>query len=163
MQESSMNSNQCDDTICIERLSDTHITAYMNAFTEVVRVPLRVSSIESEKIYLQERMAQKTPFFFVVILKKTKQLIGAIEIRDVSHRSQLYCWLNEKWWGSGAFQKAMKLVSNHYFSKTKEVAISARVDYSNERSKRALEKAGFVVEGIASGPREKQYCMRLKK
>lgn len=158
-----MEKKQCDDNVCIESLSERHSAAYMDAFSESVRVPLHVQSIESEELYLKNRLAQKAPFFFAVIVKNTNQLIGAIEIRDACHRSQLYCWINEKWWGSGVFQNAMQLAAQCYFTQTNEAVISARVDYSNARSVHALEKVGFTVEGTAPGPREKQYALHLER
>ena len=158
-----MEKKQCDDSVCIELLSERHSAAYMDAFSESVRAPLHVQSIESEELYLKDRLAQKAPFFFVIIVKKTNQLIGAIEIRDACYRSQLYCWINEKWWGSGVFQTAMQLAAHSYFEQTNEAVISARVDYSNARSVHALEKVGFTVEGIAPGPREKQYALHLER
>ena len=158
-----MKDKQCNDRVCIESLSQDYIEQYLEAFSESVRVPLRVQSIESERDYLKQRMAQKAPFFFVITIKQTGQLIGAIEIRDASHRSQLYCWINEKWWGSGLFQKVMELAAQRYFSHTENESISARVDCSNKRSLHALEKNGFALQGISLGSSEKQYSMVLKK
>ena len=42
-----MKNKICNDRVCIEPLSQDYIEQYLEAFSESVRVPLRVQSIES--------------------------------------------------------------------------------------------------------------------
>jgi RimJ/RimL family protein N-acetyltransferase len=86
-------------------------------------------------------------------------LIGALEIRDPACRSQLYCWINERWWGNGYFQQAVMLAAIHYFTQTNEQTISACIDIDNMRSYHAFIKAGFVTQRI----RFNQYEMLLSR
>lgn len=135
----------------------------MTVYSPAVQKILGVQMIQSERDYLNARIAQKVPFFYVIKENATDALIGAIEIRDPATRSQLYCWLNEAWWGSGRFQQAIKLAAQNYFSQIDEGMITAHVDCDNLRSLRALEKAGFESQGTVGGHAIKQFRMVLKR
>ena len=147
-------------TLCL--LTYEWIEPYLQQFSPIVQRLLKVKEKRSECQYLIERISQQVSFFFVLVLNHT-QLIGALEIRDPACRSQLYCWLNEQWWGTGYFQQAIKEASTYYFVQTDESYISACIDIDNTRSFRALVKAGFIQKAIRFNQYEmillRNYCV----
>ena len=114
---------------------------------------------ESERCYLNARIEQQVQFFYVI--QCNDQIIGAIEIRDPGHTSQLYCWVNEQYWGTGCFQEAMRLVLGKYKNQTNEEIISACIDQTNKRSIHALEKIGFKKIRARMGPFGTQVVLHL--
>lgn len=141
-------------------------TEYLNQFSQIVRSILYVPSIMQEQLYFRERIIKQQEgktFFYGIFDKKTNTLCGAIEIRDpLEHRGQLYCWLNEVWWGKGYMQEAINLFSTFYFSKTQKKYITAHVDVTNQRSYWALKRAGFADLAKIEGPHGKQYELLLR-
>ncbi|SRR3990167_6649266 len=158
-----MKQKVCTELIYLEPLSSEHIQEYMAAFSPTVQKILDVHMPESEREYLHARIEQRVPFFYVIKDKESGVLIGAIEIRDPATRSQLYCWLNEAWWGSGRFQQAIRLAAHNYFSQTNEDAITAHVDCDNLRSVHALQKAGFASHGTTGSQAHKQFVLLLQR
>lgn len=139
---------------------------YLEQFSLNVQSILRVASLEQEQIYFRERIAkqeQGLTYFFGILEKETNNLCGALEIRNPQeHRGQLYCWLNELYWGKGYLQEAIALASEYYFGKTKEKFITAFVDESNKRSYWALKKAGFADLSKIPGAHGMQYELVLR-
>ncbi len=151
--------------VTIRSLTDGDLDDYERLFTPLVREALHVSSPAIERIYIKERIAQHesgTTFLFGVF--SNHELIGALEIRSANtSRGQLYCWLNEQFWGNGYFQEALQLAASFYFNHTQERYITAHVDCENLRSYRALRKAGFVDAGFQNGPHGKQFELIYRK
>jgi RimJ/RimL family protein N-acetyltransferase len=142
-------------------LSLVHIDSYLKNYSRLVQTLLHVVDSSQERLYL-EKCIELSSFFYVISPKKTTNIIGGIEIRHPTYRSQLYCWLNEEYWGKSYFQEAMQLLAYHYFKTTGHSSIGACVDYANERSFYALKKAGFQEKRIAPGPYGLQYELILK-
>ncbi len=142
-------------------LSGEHIDSYLHHYSARVRAILHVTDSAQERFYL-EQCIHNASFFYIIALKKSVTTIGAIEIREPTYRSQLYCWLNENYWGNGYFQEAMPIVAAHYFKTTGHPTIHACVDYDNERSFYALKKVGFQEKKITAGPYGLQYELILK-
>ncbi len=145
--------------VTIRSLTDGDLDEYERLFTPRVQESLHVSSSTIERIYIKERIAQHedgATFLFGIFCDE--QLIGAIEIRSAqTSRGQLYCWLNEQFWGNGYFQKALHLAASFYFNHAHERYITAHVDCTNLRSYRALKKAGFADAGFVQGPHGRQF------
>ena len=144
----------------LDQLSHHYITPYLDQFSSYIQKLLHVQNVESERTYLEARCAQNS-FFYVIVNKFNNQLIGAIEIRNPGHLSQLYCWINEQFWGNGYFQEAMHLAARAYKNETNHHTISACVDTRNGRSLHALEKAGFKKRGTRTGPHGLQFVLQL--
>ena len=146
--------------IILEYLSLNDIDHYLAQFSKTIQTCLQVHDFESERDYLIARCTQDA--FFYIIQKKDGTLIGALEIRDPGHISQLYCWINEQFWGRGYFKEALRLAVREYANQTNEATISACVDAHNERSFNALQKCGFAKKGTRMGPHGKQYILYLQ-
>lgn len=155
-----------DGIVFLELLSEKHVSSYLSAFSQVVQLFVHASGEQAERAYLQERLikqANKKTFFYC-ILDERESCIGAIEIRDKEeYPGQLYCWLNERYWGTGIFQQAMVFAAQDYFKNTHFLFFMAHVDKDNKRSYRALKKCGFTDVGMTNGSRGLQYQLVLRK
>jgi len=153
--------------VTLKALREAYFGEYLKAFSPKVRELLHVGSEESEIEYLQNRIAKQKKgetFFYCIFENKENKLIGAIEIRNLKETdNQLYSWVNENYWGTGIYQEALSLISQAYFSETKESSYNAKVDVSNMRSYYALKKQGFLDSGFSKGPHGKQYTLILRR
>lgn len=57
-------------------------------------------------------------------------------------------WLGETHWGRGIATEALNLLAGHAFAAFPLERLSAKTFVSNAPSRRVLEKAGFVLEGV---------------
>ena len=78
--------------------------------------------------------------------------VGSIAIslgQDVYRRSaELGYWLAEPFWGKGIMSQAVAQICQEAFERFDIVRIYAEPYAYNKGSRRVLEKAGFVLEGI---------------
>lgn len=85
----------------------------------------------------------------IVINGKAVGSIGVFLQRDVYQKSaEIGYWLGEAFWGHGIMPKAIGQMCAEAFRKFRLERIYAEVFAQNLASARALEKAGFVLEGI---------------
>lgn len=91
-----------------------------------------------------------------------RQLVRAIEIdgeavgsigifpgSDVYRKSaELGYWLGEPFWGRGIMPEAIRMLCGEAFARFDLVRIHAEPFAHNQGSRRALEKAGFTLEGV---------------
>ena len=63
------------------------------------------------------------------------------------HTGEFGYWLGEEFWGHGVMSEVVPAFVNYCFEKFSLHRISAQTYSSNPASARALEKAGFVLEG----------------
>jgi RimJ/RimL family protein N-acetyltransferase len=88
------------------------------------------------------------PRNFAIISDNT--LVGNIGItpREDIHRinAEIGYFLSEKYWGQGIAPKAVKAITSYAFSNFDLVRIYAETFSDNLRSRRTLEKAGFILE-----------------
>lgn len=151
-----MGSDKGEYAIRIDLLRPEYFQVYLSRFSVTIQKCLDVASLESEQLYLiHQYRAQQLNFthFYCVFHSYTKELIGAVEIRNkIQFPGQLYYWLHEDFWGKGYFQQAVQLALCDYFSKTDEQEITAHVAYDNMRSYHALLKCGFADKGLYDGP-----------
>lgn len=79
------------------------------------------------------------------------QAIGGIGIHaqsDIhSKNAELGYWLGEPYWGQGIMTQALRKMVNYGFANWEITRIFARPFGTNIGSQKALEKAGFVLEG----------------
>lgn len=147
------------------RLLTTHyFQEYLSMFSEQIRSILHVTDIAAEERYLYDQldnMQKGYTLFFCIFDNKDNQLIGAIEIRN-NAQGQLYSWLNERYWGGGRYQEALKLSTAWYFLKTNAPFIIAHIDSTNKRSYHALRKFGCAHYGIRHGCYGKQYVLLVR-
>ncbi len=77
--------------------------------------------------------------------------IGVVGLAELSHRDRravVGTWLGRPWWGSGANFEAKALVAHLAFARLGLERLGAYADVENGRSQTALERIGFVREGL---------------
>lgn len=75
--------------------------------------------------------------------------ISLLMQEDVSIKSgELGFWLGEPFWGKGIMTRAITQMCEAAFNDSDLVRIYARPFAENEKARKALEKAGFQLEGI---------------
>jgi len=153
--------------ITLRELAEEYFDVYLGMFSESVRRLLHVSDDECERSFLAHRLAQherREVFFFCIFDNEQNRLIGAIELRNPNDsRGQLGSWINEKYWGDGRYQEALKLITDAYFERTGVLVVTAHVDMGNMRSYRALKKFGFIDIATIDGHYGKQYVLAYKR
>ena len=80
------------------------------------------------------------------------QAVGSISVtlgEDVYRKSgEIGYWLGEPFWGRGIMSRAIRRMCEEAFSRYDIARIHAEPYAANLGSRRALEKAGFTLEGI---------------
>lgn len=85
----------------------------------------------------------------IVIDEKAVGSIGVFQLEDVYSKSgELGYWLGEEFWGKGIMSCAIKQLSTTAFEKLDIIRIFAEPFAHNIGSRKALENAGFALEGI---------------
>lgn len=86
---------------------------------------------------------------YAVFDNKDNKLIGAVEIRSFwkNDPGQIGAWINEKYWGGGRIQEALKLLTNTYFETMHTTMCEVEIELFNKRSYKAFRKFGFVEKG----------------
>jgi [ribosomal protein S5]-alanine N-acetyltransferase len=75
--------------------------------------------------------------------------VGIEPMTDVNCRSaEIGYWLGTNYWGRGIATEAVALVTDWAFGAHKLLRIFAQPFTSNVASRRVLEKAGYVLEGV---------------
>jgi ribosomal-protein-alanine N-acetyltransferase len=78
-------------------------------------------------------------------------ITGLSEFSYRDRRATVGTWLGRDAWGSGANAESKRLMAYLAFEILGLARLGAYVDVGNERSRRALRKAGFVEEGVLRG------------
>lgn len=148
--------------IIVRQLTVHDLPSYALAFSTTVQRALRVNSWQSECAYLTHCLSSSMPFVYGIFLDDATTVIGALLIRDKQeYAGQLYCWLNEKFWGRGYMHAALHTVAREYFESTGELFFTAHVDKSNVRSYQCLKKIGFADYGLHTAAHGRQYVLVL--
>lgn len=85
----------------------------------------------------------------IVVEKRAVGGVGIEPMTDVNRRSaEIGYWLGTEYWGRGIATEAVTLVSDWAFGAHHLLRIFAQPFTSNVASRRVLEKAGYVLEGI---------------
>ncbi len=75
--------------------------------------------------------------------------VGIEHMTDVNCRSaEIGYWLGTDYWGRGIATEAVTLVTDWAFGAHKLLRVFAQPFASNVASRRVLEKAGYVLEGV---------------
>lgn len=75
-------------------------------------------------------------------------VVGLSECAQRDRRAVVGTWLGRRWWGSGANFEAKALVAWLAFAQLGIERLGAYADVENGRSQAALQRIGFVHEGI---------------
>jgi [ribosomal protein S5]-alanine N-acetyltransferase len=75
-------------------------------------------------------------------------VVGLAELSRRDRRAVIGTWLGRRWWGSGANMEVKALVATLAFEHLGLERLGAYADVENGRSQAALERLGFVREGL---------------
>jgi ribosomal-protein-alanine N-acetyltransferase len=75
-------------------------------------------------------------------------VVGLSELARRDRRAVVGTWLGRRWWGSGANREAKALVARLAFDRLGLERLGAYAHVENARSRAALERVGFVREGL---------------
>jgi ribosomal-protein-alanine N-acetyltransferase len=100
--------------------------------------------------FINHKIAEETITNFPIIINgETSGVIGVDMRQDIYRKTPLLgYWLREDYWGKGIITEAIGLITGYAFNSLDIMTIQANVLEMNPASMRALEKAGFVKQGI---------------
>ncbi len=75
-------------------------------------------------------------------------VVGLAELSRRDRRAVIGTWLGRRWWGSGANREVKALMAQLAFAHLGLDRLGAYADVENGRSQAALERLGFVREGL---------------
>lgn len=75
-------------------------------------------------------------------------VVGLAELSRRDRRAVVGTWLGRRWWGTGANFETKALIAQLAFGRLGLERLGAYADVENVRSQRALERIGFVHEGL---------------
>lgn len=75
-------------------------------------------------------------------------VVGLAELSRRDRRAVVGTWLGRRWWGSGANRETKALIAHLAFAHLGLDRLGAYADVENARSQAALERVGFVREGL---------------
>ena len=111
--------------------------------------PMPISYVE-DKIPIDQTNWKKGKAYKFVILNN-KKIVGQISLYNPNKSKNKYeigCFVGEKFWNKGIATKAIQKIAKFGFNKLKISKMWAVPSINNPASSRALEKAGFKLEGI---------------
>jgi ribosomal-protein-alanine N-acetyltransferase len=87
----------------------------------------------------------------LLVVHRSDGPIGVVGLAELSRRDRravVGTWLGRRWWGSGANFETKALVAHFAFAHLGLERLGAYADVENVRSQAALERIGFVREGM---------------
>ncbi len=108
-------------------------------------------STASEKESFNELLTTTRRVNFVVTLRSTPHIIGAVGLREIDtehSQAELGMWIGVDHWGHGYATEAVSEVVRHAFEAMELNRVYAHHMVRNPSSGRVLEKVGFHREGI---------------
>lgn len=112
------------------------------------------TSIEQPQKYIEDLQAKRdngSLLEFVIVERETDAIVGVTGLTEFSGRDRravVGSWLGHKHWGTGVNVASKSLVLGLGFRHLGLERISSYSHVRNGRSKAALERIGFVAEGI---------------
>lgn len=112
------------------------------------------TSIEQPLKYIEDLQAKRdvgSLLEFVIVERESEKIVGVTGLTEFSKRDRravVGSWLGHKYWGTGVNLASKSLVLGLGFRHLGLERISSYSHVRNGRSKAALERIGFVTEGI---------------
>ena len=96
-----------------------------------------------------EFMVKKTMAWAIINLEDNRLAgtVGYYRMLPEHFRAEIGYMLHPDFWGKGIMQKAITAVIGYGFDELQLHSIEARINPANEKSRRVLQKFGFVSEG----------------
>jgi RimJ/RimL family protein N-acetyltransferase len=134
-----------DTTFLTVSINDPEVSQFLTVFAP--------TSEDEEEKWLSG-LADRKPYDIIlsIRLKKSNEIIGNIGLHHISYKdgtATAGCFIGRKdLWSKGYGSEALMVLLEYAFNTLNLHKVSAEVYDFNPRSKRSLEKCGFVVEGL---------------
>ncbi|MFF3100764.1 GNAT family N-acetyltransferase [Viridibacillus arvi] len=139
-------------------LKDSHLEGLYLAgqFQEIwTYTSAKIRSIEDMKQYLKQALNEKingTQNPFVIIEKKTNQIIGSTRFLDIDCQHKRleigFTWLTPTKWRTPINTECKYLLLKFAFEQLSVNRVQIKTDHENKRSQAAIERLGAKKEGI---------------
>lgn len=89
---------------------------------------------------------------WAIVWKENNKVIGSISLKDdvkrfVTGAKMIGYSISEDYWGKGIMTETVNCVLEYAFKETEAVLVAVYHFHFNQRSKRVIEKCGFIYEG----------------
>lgn len=139
-------------------LKDSHLEGLYLAgqFQEIwTYTSAKIRSIEDMKQYIKQALNEKingTQNPFVIIEKKTNQIIGSTRFLDIDCQHKRleigFTWLTPTKWRTPINTECKYLLLKFAFEQLSVNRVQIKTDHENKRSQAAIERLGAKKEGI---------------
>ncbi|MFE6166274.1 GNAT family N-acetyltransferase [Viridibacillus arvi] len=139
-------------------LKDSHLEGLYLAgqFQEIwTYTSAKIRSIEDMKQYIKQALNEKingTHNPFVIIEKKTNQIIGSTRFLDIDCQHKRleigFTWLTPTKWRTPINTECKYLLLKFAFEQLSVNRVQIKTDHENKRSQAAIERLGAKKEGI---------------
>ena len=139
------------------RMSDTKgvFECYQgkNIKQALLKIPKNINEAKKEVKVRIDDLKKKKPFGETFVIEVNGKFAGYISLNHLNiehheHKGEIGYAIHPDFRGKGLATKAIKLLTSYGFKKYKLKRISAMGRVKNKASSRALEKAGYKLEGI---------------
>lgn len=109
--------------------------------------------LSPEEARAELRRASEDPYAFAITLKSTGEIVGKIKYQNDVGRYRVNgvsigYELARRYWHCGYMTEALRGMVRHAFDVMRVDVVGIRHFVGNERSRRVIERAGFVFEGV---------------
>lgn len=97
------------------------------------------------------KVREKTYFPYIIIDNSNNSIIGFIDLKNIDWnipKSELGCYIDEKYAGKGITTRAINLFCDYCFEKYSFKKLYLRTHKNNMSARSVAEKCGFEIEGI---------------
>ncbi|KOP71449.1 GNAT family acetyltransferase [Lysinibacillus sp. FJAT-14745] len=99
-----------------------------------------------------EKKHEKTEFPFVIVDKKSEQIIGSTRFMDIDETHKRLeigtTWITPAFWRSAINTNCKYLLLQYCFEVLKLQRVQIKTDHENLRSQKAIERLGATKEGV---------------
>lgn len=120
---------------------------------EVMMAAGAMPVLSPEEARAELKRAADDPYAFAITLKSTGEIVGKIKYQKDDCRYQVHSVsigyeLARRYWGNGYMTEALRGMVRHAFEVMEVDVVSVHHFTCNQRSRRVIERAGFLFEGV---------------
>ena len=100
---------------------------------------------------LIERSKSESGHYWFIMYIENQKIIGSFGLSEIDFRKgslEIGYGLSPEYWGIGLFNETLMMVLRYLFAKLNYCRVSAKTASVNIHSIKALEKVGFIKEGV---------------
>ncbi|KAB2332291.1 GNAT family N-acetyltransferase [Cytobacillus depressus] len=147
-----------NEIVCLKEMEENDADGVFEASQDELiwkHMTLNIAIKEDAVEFVQKALILKEKgieFPFVIIDKRTKQIIGSTRFLDLHMEHKRleigYTWLNPKYWRTKTNTNCKYLLLEYCFEKLNLRRVQLKTDHENFRSQQAIERIGGIKEGI---------------